>query len=69
MEKVWANMNEIIYEHNTRTFSSKESLEEAVQKAWAKTAGSKKFRAALLERYREACKKVVDAQGYRVHWD
>lgn len=69
MEKVWANMAEVVYEHNTRSFTSKQALVEALQAAWAKTAGSKKFRAGLLEQYREACKKVVDAQGYRVHWD
>jgi hypothetical protein len=69
MEKVWANLAEIVYQHGTYQFTSKDDLEEALQAAWAKTAGSKKWRAALLEKHRAACKKVVDAKGYRVHWD
>lgn len=68
MEKVWANLGDIVYEGG-KAYASKSELIAALEHAWATLTHSSQYKQGLLAGWRGACKKVLANEGKRVHWD
>jgi hypothetical protein len=68
-EKFWANVKEVLYDGRRRTFSNKAELITPLRSAWTTVAADEDYRRRLVASFEDACKKVIEAQGYLVHWD
>ena len=67
-EKVWANLGARLYA-DEREYKSKEELTLALNREWENLVGDASYRRRLVNQGEEACKKVIENQGYRVHWE
>ena len=68
IEKVWANLARRVYA-NGRVYRSKEELTTVLKAEWELLVGDFDYRRRLVVQAEAACKKVIEHQGYRVHWD
>lgn len=68
-EKVWANMATILYDGGNKQYSNKHELMEALQAAWKDLTSNDDYRRRLVVKGEAACKKIIDNQGFRIHWD
>lgn len=66
-EKVWANMNDIVYEKK-KEYDSIDKLTEAIQAAWFQLMTQENYRNRLADDAKQACRKIINTQGYLVHW-
>ena len=68
-EKVWANMAAIAYDGGKKRYSNKRELIDALQAAWKNLTSNDDYRRRLVVKGEAACRKIIDNQGYRIHWD
>lgn len=67
MEKVWANMNDILYAGGKK-YHSVDELTRAIEETWVTLMTKENYREQLAVHTKEACKKIIDNGGYLTHW-
>jgi hypothetical protein len=66
-EKVWANMDDVVYAGG-KVYKNKPELIAALHAAWAQLMHNDDYRRRLVVDCESACTEILHAQGYRVHW-
>lgn len=68
IEKFWANLGDRVY-RGKRSFSTKEELAEAIEKELLVMMADEAYLTRLCAAEEAACRKCIQQQGYRIHWD
>ena len=67
-EKAWANLASRVYAGG-RKFTDKAELTTVLKRERETLATNADYRRRLVVQGEAACRKIIDNQGYRVHWD